>query len=97
MTKNKNIYKKRKSIFKKGLKKRILVRSEFVASGLILGGSLGVALSGTPTGLATLAGSVAGLVTAQRLATMHFKRQAKAKKALKAKTRAAHRAMFKSI
>ena len=80
MKKNKSIYKKRKSIFQKGIRKRILVRSGFVATGLGLGVGFGMALSGTPTGLAGLAGTMAGLVTAQRLATMHFKRQAKAKK-----------------
>jgi len=80
MKKNKNIYKKRKSIFQKGIRKRILVRSGFVATGLALGAGFGLALTGSPTGLATLAGTMAGLVTTQRLATMHFKRQTKAKK-----------------
>lgn len=80
----KSIYRKRKSVFTKKssstLGKRVLIRSGFVATGLILGGTFGLAISGTSTGLATLAGTMAGLVTAQHIATMHFKKQAKLEK-----------------
>lgn len=60
----KNIFK-----IKRGVGKRILIRSKFITGGLTAGVGLGMIAEGTPTGQVTLAGTLAGVVVTQHLAS----------------------------